>query len=262
LDSSDCREIVKVNNQYTKYADALVDYYVKKGNGKSNLIVTQSRALKSEKTGEYDEERERAENVNSFFKIKNYVKDAYNFRELEEITSDDSYEFERKIRREANGAEYEYIEIIPNAERSEMLNAGYLIIDTKTKCILEYKIYTSEKHLKNAKLRNLLILKLRINKILSWSKFKEINNQYILVYNKQELDIYVTSRDRHDVSMHFISDLFIYAYKNNVEIPDESYDKRSIFEAGTKYSEEFWLKYNVFPLSVDDAAFLNSLLKK
>lgn len=34
-----CREIVKVNNEYTKFSDALVDYYIKKGNGKSNLIL-------------------------------------------------------------------------------------------------------------------------------------------------------------------------------------------------------------------------------
>ena len=28
------REIVKINNQYTKYSDAKMDYYIKKGNGK------------------------------------------------------------------------------------------------------------------------------------------------------------------------------------------------------------------------------------
>src|SRR5690606_1191471 len=41
------REIVKINNQYTKYADAKMDYFIKKGNGKSVLLINQSRAVKS-----------------------------------------------------------------------------------------------------------------------------------------------------------------------------------------------------------------------
>jgi len=48
-----CREIVKVNNEYTKFSDALVDYYIKKGNGKSNLILGQHRALKSNKLNDH-----------------------------------------------------------------------------------------------------------------------------------------------------------------------------------------------------------------
>jgi hypothetical protein len=33
-----CREILKINNKYTKFSDALVDYYIKKGNGKSTIF--------------------------------------------------------------------------------------------------------------------------------------------------------------------------------------------------------------------------------
>ena len=43
------REIVKVNNEYTKYSDALLDYYVKKDNGKSTVIMGQHRALHNSK---------------------------------------------------------------------------------------------------------------------------------------------------------------------------------------------------------------------
>ena len=68
-------------------------------------------------------------------------------------TSAYDYEFERKVKKEANGDEYEYIGIIPKEESDEMLNRGYVIIDPKSKSILEFKIYTSENHLQNAKTR-------------------------------------------------------------------------------------------------------------
>jgi hypothetical protein len=165
-----CREIVKVNNEYTKYSDALVDYYVKKGNGKSNLVLGQHRALRSDNLNNEDDES--IGNDNSPINVQDYVKNAYNFETIEELLKSDDYEFERKIKKEANGDEYEYIGIIPNEESDEMLNKGYIIIEPKSESILEFKIYTSENHLKNAKTINFLVAKAKRTKVLVWSKCK------------------------------------------------------------------------------------------
>lgn len=255
-----CREIVKVNNNYTKFSDALVDYYVKKGNGKSNIILTESRALEKPVFDSIDNSQ--FDKINSAFAVKDYVKNGYNFDGLELLLNEKDYEFQRKIKKEANGAEYEYVEIIPNIESNEMLNKGYVIIDQETKSILEFKIYTAESHLKNAKLVNALVLKIRINNMLKWTKFSIINGQYILTYNKTQADIYIKMGKKVDDNFYFSSDLFVYDYKNNVEIPENGYKKKTIFEAGTKYNEAFWEKYNSFPLTANEQTFINSVKKK
>jgi hypothetical protein len=255
-----CREIVKVNNEFTKFSDALVDYYIKKENGKSNLILGQHRALKSNKLNDQDDES--IDNINSLFNVKDYVKKAYNFETIEKLLKSDEYEFERRFKKEANGEEFEYIEIMPKEDSNEMLNKGYVIIDPKSKSILEFKIYTSENHLKNSKLINILIAKVKINNVLIWSKFKIINNQYILIYNKKQFGVYIKKGERIDHNFDFASDLFVYEVKNNVEIPDKGYNNKTLFEAGNSFTEKFWLKYNVFPLSESEEKFINSIQQK
>ena len=255
-----CREIVKVNNEYTKFSDALVDYYIKKGNGKANLVLGQHRALKSNNLNNEDDES--IGNDNSPINVKDYVKNAYDFETIEKLLKSDDYEFERKIKKEANGDEYEYITIIPNEESDEMLNKGYVIIDPKSKSILEFKIHTSENHLKNAKTINFLIAKAKRTKVLVWSQFKIINNQYILKYNKKQVGMYIKMGKKVDHNFDFASDLFVYEFKNNVEIPNNGYSKKTLFEAGNSFTDNFWTKYNVFPLSENEEKFINSIQQK
>lgn len=254
------REIVKVNNDYTKFSDALVDYYIRKSNGKSTLVLGQHRALKSNNLNNKDDKS--IDFTNSIFNVKDFVKNAYEFELIKELLKSDDYEFERKIKKEANGDEYEYIEIIPNEESDEMLNKGYVIIDPKSKSILEFKIYTSENHLKNAKTRNLLIAKGKRNNLLVWSKFKIINNQYILIYNKRQVGMYIKMGKKVDHNFDFACDLFVYEFKINVEIPDNGYSKKTLFEAGNSFTDNFWTKYNVYPLSEDEVKFINSIQQK
>ncbi|MGV9003724.1 hypothetical protein [Flavobacterium sp.] len=255
-----CREIVKINKDYTKFSDALVDYYVMKGNGKSNIILTESRALKGQQIDSTSSSS--IDNLNSAFNVKDYVKNAYNFQVIEKLLKEKEYDFERKLKREANGEEYEYVEIIPNVDSDKMLNKGYIIIDQKTNSIIEFKIYTAESHLKNARLINLLVAKAKITHAMNWSKFKIINNQYILTYNKIQVGLYVKMGKKIDDEFDFSSDLFVYDFKSNVEIPEKGYNKKTIFEAGTHYKQEFWKKYNSFPLTESEQKFINSVKQK
>ena len=255
-----CRELVKVDNQYTKYSDALVEYYVKKGNGKSNLVLTQHRALKSDKID--DEDDSKVDGINSVYKVKDYVKDAYKFDAINRLLNDDDYDFERKIKKEANGAEYEYVSIIPNENSDRLLNKGYIIIDPKSKNILEFKVYSSDSHLKNSRIINILIAKVKITHELTWSKFKMVNNQYLLIYNKKQFGLYIRMGKKIDNTFDFSSDLFIYEYQNNVEITKNEYTKNTIYQSGTSYNEEFWKKYNAFPLSENEQKFVDAVGKK
>lgn len=251
-----CREIVKVNDKFNNFSDAMVDFYVKKNNGKSVTVLNQSRALK--KTNDEVEENDKINDLNLGFNIKDYVKNAYNFESIENILKDKNYEFIRKIKQEANGNEYEYVEIIPNVDSDKLLNKGYVIIDVKTKIILEVKIYTSVEHIKNAKLMNLIIAKAKINSFLKWSKFNLKDSDYILAYNKFQIDFYIKMGNRIDHNFDFNSVFFVYDYKKNIEIPEKGYNYKTIYEGGTKYTENYWEKYNAFPLTSDQVNFIKN----
>tara|TARA_B110000014_G_scaffold190722_1_gene139501 strand:+ start:376 stop:1536 length:1161 start_codon:yes stop_codon:yes gene_type:complete len=256
LFKSYCREIVQFDNTITNYSDALVNYYIKKGNGKSKITLNQHRALKNNKIlGDLD-------GLPSFFLLKNYVKEAYDFSELKTILRDKEYQITRKIRKEFNGKEYECIEIIPNTDSDQLLKKGYVIIDIKSKNILECKIYTSENHLKNSKLMNILIAKIKINSELFWSKFKIINDQHVLIYNKKQFGMRLKFRKKIDNDFKFTSDLFVYEFKNDVKLPSHGYNKSTIYEAGTEYTEPFWENFNAFPLSKDEIKFVDSFKTK
>lgn len=254
-----CREVVKVNDAYTKFSDALVNYYIKKGNGKAMVTLDQHRALKSDRIDEEDSNN--IDNINSAFTLQDYVKDAYNFKGLKNLLKDKNYEFVRRIRQEANGEEYEYIDISPKKDVEELLLKGYVIIDPKTSSILEFKIYTSADHLKYSELKNILIAKFKINGLLLWSKFNVIDDKYILSYNKKTIGMYIKMGKKIDDDFEFSSDLFVYQFNENIEMPEEGYERRTIYESGTEFHENFWENYNSFPLSEDELNFINSIAK-
>ena len=102
-----CREIVKVDNEFTKFSDALVDYYIKKRNGKSKILLRESRVFDNGNIDSLDNSG--INEINTVFKLRDYVKSAYDFDMLEEIVEDEDYEFERKLKRELNGKEYEFV---------------------------------------------------------------------------------------------------------------------------------------------------------
>ncbi|WMI67188.1 carboxypeptidase-like regulatory domain-containing protein [Mangrovimonas sp. YM274] len=254
-----CREVVKVNDAYTKFSDALVNYYIKKGNGKAMVTLDQHRALKSDRIDEEDSNN--IDNINSAFTLQDYVKDAYNFKGLKNLLKDKNYEFVRRIRQEANGEEYEYIDISPKKDVEELLLKGYVIIDPKTSSILEFKIYTSADHLKYSELKNILIAKFKINGLPLWSKFNVIDDKYILSYNKKTIGMYIKMGKKIDDDFEFSSDLFVYQFNENIEMPEEGYERRTIYESGTEFHENFWENYNSFPLSEDELNFINSVAK-
>jgi hypothetical protein len=181
---------------------------------------------------------------------------------LEKIVKNKNYEFERKVKKESNGKEYEYIKIIPNTESEQMLFKGFIVIDKVSKNILEYRINTSENHSENGKLINLLIAKVKLKNSLKWSKFKMFDNQYILTYNKKQVEMFIKIGKKVNSDFNFSSDLFVYEFVNNVKMPKKGYRKKTIYQAGTNYKEEFWKTYNSFPLTESQQNFIKTAKKK
>lgn len=250
------REIVKINNQYTKFADAKIDYYTKRGNGKSVLKINQSRAFKADLI---DSTSSVLNSMNSAYDVRDYVKNAYNFDGIERLVKSNDYTFDRYLRRDESGLEYEYIKLIPNADSDELLYEGYVVVDSKTNKIVEFKVELADSHKKNSKLKNLIVAKLKIIDHSVWCKFKYTNEQYELVYYKNSFDIYIQMGKKVHDNVSSTCDLFVYNYKNDVEIPKDGYKGKTIFEAGTNFKENFWNMNNIYPLKESEQQFINSV---
>ncbi|NHN26090.1 carboxypeptidase-like regulatory domain-containing protein [Flavobacterium jejuense] len=250
------REIVKINNQYTKFADAKIDYFIKKGNGKSVLQIKQSRAFKADLI---DSTSSVLNSMDSAYDVRDYVKNAYNFDGIERLVKSNDYTFDRYLRRDESGFEYEYIKVIPNPDSDKLLYEGYVIVDSKTNKIIEFKVELAKSHKKNSKLKNIIIAKFKIIDHSVWCKLKYTNDQYELVYYKNSFDIYIQMGKKVHDNVSSTCDLFVYDYKNDVDIPKEGYKGKTIFEAGTNFTENFWNMNNIYPLKESEQQFINSV---
>lgn len=249
------REITKINDQYENISDAMIDFYVNKKNGNSKLVVNQSRAFVKDTV--------KLKKSLSIFDVRKFVKNAYDFDLIKKIANSKNYEFEIQDQSNDDDKEYKSIKIIPKKEIQEMLYEGYVIIDTKNNTIAEIKLQSSIHHKQFAKYANVILFEMRINNTIEWSKFRTIDDKYILVYNKDGLEISFKMKDEtaKDYVLNASCDIFVQDFKENVTVPQETYNKKSIFQSGTKYTEEYWKQIKSYPFTEEEQNYIQSLNK-
>lgn len=247
------RELTKLNGDYQNISDAMIDYYITKSNGKSKIVLNESRA--------FIKDSSKLKRNLAAYDIKTFVKNSYDFSILKKIIKNKNYQFEIQNEKKHEESNIDFIKIIPNKNVEKFLFEGYVIINKENKTIKEFKIYTSDLHRKYATDVDLIVFKMKIDYILEWSSFKTINNQYILDFNSDKINISFKTKDKGDFVYESSYFIFIQDFKNDVLIPKVTYEKESIFEAGTKYSTKFWDKSKASPFTTDEQLYLNSFLK-
>ena len=113
------REFVKVNDVYTKFADGLLDYYVKRKSGASDLLVKQSRSSRLVDAG--TTKREQMTDALYLFDVRDAISDAYSFKGIRNVLSSPNYNFELRMRTDKNGKSLEIIRIVPKPEVEKIL---------------------------------------------------------------------------------------------------------------------------------------------
>jgi hypothetical protein len=95
------REFVKINNNYSKFADGLIDFYIqpkKKEKVESKLVVSQSRAFQLANADEIEKKgKADLSEIDSFFDIQKAANGFFNYEYIDRLTSDtanENYEFE------------------------------------------------------------------------------------------------------------------------------------------------------------------------
>lgn len=254
------REFVSVDNKFTSFSDGLVDYYVKRKSGASDLQVKQSRVfdLKDENASE----RQKAIMSVNLNDIQDAIEHGYNFKGLNSILKSEDYDFSSETKKLSDGKIIDIVTIEPKQGiEEEMIFQGTVTFDSKTKLILDVDLEFSPEHKKYNELHSILIAKFKINDYARKSKYKVDGDKYVLVYYQSKADIYLKFGNKINNSFQSTCDLTTLNYKEGefkIE-KDKKYKSRSLFENGNKYTEEFWKKYDGILLSEKEERLLKTL---
>lgn len=267
------REFLIINNQYSKFCDGLVDYYIKpkrKDKVKPYVIVNQSRAFeltaadKIETNGKMDMSA-----VNTLTNFKTKADDFFNLDIIENYLSkakdSKKYDFEIRSQVSQDGKALEKIIIKPLPEVKEQLIEGVIVYDATDKVIIDVDLKTATSHSQYAELRNMLLFKFKIYDLQIKMSFLKEGNTYIPNYKKEIFDFYIKFGKQIDDRFKGINDLLVNNYYDtNISIPDQEklYQKSSLYENGMNYTSKYWNSNRAILLSEKEERILETLQNK
>jgi hypothetical protein len=258
------REFVKINQNYTKFADGLVDYSVlrDKKKLKTQIQVKQSRAEKLE-----SEEDEALDAVTALDVRKAVLKD-YGFNGVYNIFLKDDgykdYDFLIKTQKDAAGNEQEVITFTPKDGLKKELYQGKIVYDPAGKLIMNVNLSLIPAMAEYTKVHNFLILKAQLDDVTYNSGFKIVDGKYMLSFSSRDGSIHIWNKKRFNDVVNFKSDLVVTGFSANV--PDlarnDKYKERSLYENGNSYTEKFWQKNNSIVMTAQEEQIVKSLENK
>ncbi|NDI99713.1 carboxypeptidase-like regulatory domain-containing protein [Flavobacterium sp. LaA7.5] len=258
------REFVKINDRYTKFSDALIDYNVEKKRKKveSEVVVKQSRAVK------LDMENEEEIDMTSPLDLRNAVAKDCNFTPVFSIFEKKKckdYKFIIKSQQGTDGKRIETIYFSPLEDVEEPLFEGSLAYDPEKKLILSIDVYMAPSHKKYSKLRNFLIVKARLDDIAYKSFFKITDSgNYMLSYSCRSGNVYLKNKKRFDDNIIFKSDLIVTNFSSDLLSFNnkEKYNEKGLYQRGNNYSEDFWLSNNSILLTDEEEQIIKNIQNK
>jgi hypothetical protein len=264
------REFVKVNDQYTKFADGLINFYLqpkRKTKIESKIVVAQSRAYQI-KTAEDLEKKGKADlsALNSIFDIQKAASDFYDFSIIENFIlsnkKSEFYDFDIRSHKDQFGKSLEVIVVKPKKDIEEILVEGNIVYDPINKIVLDIDIKIADDTKKFIKIRNVLLFKFAIYDLQIKQSYKYVNEKYIPSYKKTVADIYLKFGGQVNDRLKTISDLVVTKYDDTItSFPDESllFKERSLYKNGMNFTTNFWETNNIIPLSESEEKIVKSL---
>jgi hypothetical protein len=258
------REFVKINEKYTKFSDALIEYNMsrKRKDIDTDVVVKQSRAARL--VSEDDESID----MMSGFDVRKAVSKDCNFTGIERVLLNDknyeSYNFLIKSQQLPNGQQIEIITIEPKEEVHEALFKGTIAYNPKNNLILDVNLYMAESHKQYIKERNFLIIRASLEDIVYKSSFKTVDDKYLLSYSSRYGIIHIRNKKTYNDDLMFKSDLIVTNFSSDLTSfnKKEKYRDKALYERGNKYTENFWLKNNSIVLTAQEEQIIKSLENK
>ena len=253
------REFISLNGKIVKFSDGLLDYYIKRKSGASDLFIKQSRTFKLNQTEDKSDLESRKEAI-AFYDITEAMEDAYDFKAIKTLTNTKEYDFELRTKKDNAGNELEIIKIIPKPEVEKDLYIGSITYDAKTKLILEIDLKKSPEHQKYSKLYNFLIVKMKINEFAKKINFKLDGDKYVMTYSQNRINFYVKTKKSFDDTFEFVNDFVMMDYKEGEFDFDRKlrFKKKGLFEAGNNIQNEYWKTSNIILLTSKEEKIIKS----
>lgn len=256
------REFIAVNNEFTHYSDGLLDYFIKRNSGKSDLFVKQSRNFHL--FSEEESEKNSSLAVSSPFDIRDALSNAFQFGQLEQLLKDKKhYQFRIKEFQSNDGKTLRKIEISPKENAKELLFEGEVIYDEATNLILDYKLNVAPETIPYSKLHNLIVAKVKIKDANFHFNYRLDDGKYRLVFRRVYFETYIKFGKKINDDFQFTSDFVVLDYKENENPPTgiDKYRKRNLFEAGTNFTEEYWKSIHAITPTQKEQGLIDSLQK-
>lgn len=253
------REFVKVNDQYTKFADGLVDYSVfrNKKSVKTEVSVKQSRAAKLPTDETIDaasglDVRKAVAGSSVFYTLGKTLLDDKNYQK---------HDFIIRSQKDAQGKEIQIISFSPKPGIQEAMYTGRIVFYPESNLILNFDIKLDPAYAQFAKVVNLLIIKAKLTALDYQSGFKIADGKYMLSYASRNGALHFWNKKKYDDNLEFKSDLVATGYSTTVPEmrKDEKYREKTLYERGTSYTDKFWLKGNAVLLTKEEEAVVKSL---
>jgi hypothetical protein len=263
------REFVRVNNKYSKFADGLIDFYLKpkrKTKIEANLIVKQSRAIQLAEKEEIEQNGKMdLSELDSFFDIQKAADGFFNYELVERISgkkASENYDFELRSQKDQDGNTVEIIYVTPKPKVEDALLTGKITYDPVNKIILDIDLKMSEKHKQHVKMRNVLVFKFAVHDIQIKQTYKFVNGKYIPSYKKSIVDLHIVFGKKVNDRIMCVSDLVVTNFEDNVtNLPEKNsyFTERSLYLNGVNFTENFWETSNALPLSENEERILQTL---
>ena len=262
------REFVKADEDYTKYSDGILNYYLKNvKKSKADVEVVDARAIELKEVVEkVKETKEVNMDLTSFNRIQE-IFDVADFNFLTKYCKEkeaSKYTFEYRTSKKSNGDEYKTIILNPKEEIDENLNKITLIIDAKNEVILDVKMEKVNDKFKEINFLGIIIK----TKILNYKiAYHYSENNYYPQYVMKDMLLGINANKKKttiDDLFRFTSDVVVTSATTDYQTLEKKkkYQKTSLYERDEKPKANFWLNNNGVMLTKEQQEILNKVNKQ
>ncbi len=262
------REFVKADEDYTKYSDGILKYYIKNvKKSKADVEVIDARAIELKKVEEkVKESKEVNMDLTSFNKIQE-IFDVADFSFLTKYCKEkeaNKYTFEYRTSKKSNGDEYKTIVLNPKEEIDENLNKITIIIDAKSEVILDVAIEKVNDKFKEINFLGIIIKTKTLNYKIAYHYSK---NNYYPSYVMKDILLGINANKKNtslNDLFRFTSDVVVTTATTDYETIEKGkkYQKTSLYEREIEPKSEFWINNNGVVLTKEQQDILNKVNTK
>jgi hypothetical protein len=262
------REFARRNGRYTKFADGLVDYYIKTNPRRPRAPEVQVRVRES-RVGELPMTADDASKALPSPIDVEKAAEYYDVTERAPFLDSTSFRFYKYEVREAtgpNGGEdaFYVVTCTPTTQEHPHLRQATVRIDRRTFTIRSVESEVPEALQQYMKSINLLVIQVKGTFSRKRIEYHELNGQLYPRYVRLDIGMYVRSGKTEAGSYAFTSEMLVRDLALDAKATPFAKAERhsgSLYKKGTSYQHPYWLEGGVVPATAEETAVIKELEK-